>query len=55
MLWVPKTARAQQCCALKGKMKVKETTNKIMMKNLMGVKTQRFPSIAMSAFLLSKP
>jgi hypothetical protein len=50
MLWVPKTAHAQQCCALKGKMKVKEIANKIMMKDIMGVRRQRFLGIAMSAF-----
>jgi hypothetical protein len=38
MPWVLKTTHAQQCCALKGKMKVKEVANKRMMKDLMGVK-----------------
>ncbi len=50
MLHVPKTTHAQQCCALKGEMKIKEIANKIMMKDLMGVRRQRFPDIAMSAF-----
>jgi len=30
ILWVPKTIHAQQCCASKGKMKVKKATNKTM-------------------------
>ncbi len=38
MLRVPKTTYAQQCCALKGKMRVKKVANKIMMRDLMGVK-----------------
>jgi hypothetical protein len=42
ILQVPKT--------LKGKMKVTETANKIMMKYLMGVRKQRFRGIALSAF-----
>jgi hypothetical protein len=50
ILHVLKTTHAQHYCALKGKMKVKETANKIMMKYLMGVRKQRFPNIAMNAF-----
>ncbi len=38
MLQVLKTTYAQQCCALKGKMRVKKVANKIMMRDLMEVK-----------------
>jgi hypothetical protein len=50
MLRVPKTTYAQQCCALKRKMKVKEVANKIMMRDLMGVKRQRFSGVTMITF-----
>ncbi len=55
MLQVPKSVHAQQCCALKGKMKVKKTVNKIMIRDLVGVKRQRFPGIAMNAFCYQNP
>jgi len=38
MLLVLKTIHAQQCCALKGKMKVKKSTYKSMMNYLVWVK-----------------
>jgi len=55
MLRVPKTTYAQQCCALKRKMRVKEVANKIMMRDLMGVKRQRFSGVYHDHVLLSKP
>jgi hypothetical protein len=38
MLLVPKTIHAQQCCVLKGKMKVKKVANKRMMNDLVWLK-----------------
>jgi hypothetical protein len=35
MLWVPMIANAQQCCASKEKLKVKEVANKKLMNDLM--------------------
>jgi hypothetical protein len=50
MLRIPKTTYAQQCCALKGKMRMKKVANKIMMKDMMGVKRQKFSSVTMITF-----
>jgi hypothetical protein len=50
MLQVPKTTYAQQCCALKGKMKVKEVANKIMMRDLTGVKRHKFSCVTVITF-----
>ncbi len=55
MLWIPKTTYAQQCCALKGKLRMKEIANKIMMRDLIGVKRQRFFGVYHDHVLLSKP
>jgi hypothetical protein len=50
MLLVPKTIRAQHCCASKGKLKVKKTADKSMMNYLVWVKRQNFFGAAMSSF-----
>jgi hypothetical protein len=55
MLLVPKIIHAQHCCASKGKMKMKKVVDKSMMKDLVWVKKQNFPSAAMSSFCYQKP
>ncbi len=55
MLLVPKIVHVKHCCASKGKMKVKKTTDKNMMNILMWVKRQNFTSTAMSSFCYQNP
>jgi hypothetical protein len=55
MLLVPKTIHAQHCCASNGKVKVKKVVDKSMMRNLVWVKIQNLPSIAMSSFCYENP
>ncbi len=50
MLLVPKTIHAQHCCASNGKMKVKKTIDNNMMNDLVWVKRQSLPNVAMSFF-----
>jgi hypothetical protein len=52
MLLVPKIVHAQHCCALNGKMKVKKIADKSMMSNLMWVKREILPTVAMSSFVI---
>jgi hypothetical protein len=55
MLLGLKIIPAQHYCALKGTMKMKKVADKSMMSNLVWVKRQSFPSVAMGFFCYQNP
>jgi hypothetical protein len=55
MLLITKTIHAQHCCASNGKMKVKKVADKYMMNDLVWVKRQNLPIVAMSSFCYRNP
>ncbi len=55
MLMVRKIIHAQHCCASNGKMKVKKAADNSMMSDLMRMKREILPTIAMSSFCYQNP